>query len=208
MKQLLLIIVFLISGICYANDSIIQPEIVTISNARAKKLVKAHEMKIDTMDEMSLKIKVVEQDSAIKASKDTIAAKEKAIESLQSSSGEHLWGGQEPIFYFWWEFWTLVGIFLFWGYLYIKNGVKDTSTPKSFSFSYWLQNNKKRMIIALWTLLAIFVIGRFFNELFGIIPSDWWALVIGVTFQTTIEYVFKKIESSSPIKSQPAPTNQ
>lgn len=155
--------------------------------------------KLQSQSNKALAEKVMYQDSIIKVQTNVIKQKETLIKKLEGSANEHLWGGLEPVFYFWWEFWCLLGIFLYWGYKTYKGVKTDEATPEKFSMSFWWKNNKKRLILSLWTLLLIFVIGRFCFELFAIKPTDWVALILGVTFQVAIEFVFKKIEKSIPI---------
>jgi hypothetical protein len=88
-----------------------------------------------------------------------------------------LLGGQTPSLFFALMFFALLGALLSLLLQTTNRDVYSNSTPRHFSWVFFITDNWKR---ALTGLLLIYVSLRFAPELFGWQISNFWAIVIGL----------------------------
>lgn len=92
---------------------------------------------------------------------------------------ESVLGGYDPGAFAGFVFWALVGTFLIVNIHAQRRDPGSNRTPFCFSWKYWLRDNPRRI---LFNLACILTTIRFSQDITGRSITDFWALVIGLSF--------------------------
>lgn len=107
-------------------------------------------------------------------------------------------GGLDITYFLAYVLWGYIGMGLNWFIELIRRKPKSQTSPKKFRGAYYLDDNKKRIIIAS-ILVPIAVI--MFNELFGMEVTNERALMLGFGADTLAELI-KRRSFVSPNKNR------
>lgn len=150
-----------------------------------KELIK--KMGLDTMVVDQLYSIIIEKDSIIKTTRQEID--QTKFELAKSRAKEDIFGGIPPIDFLIGELFLLLGIFVNTTIITKKSIKNNDQTPKEFSWKYWWQNNKDRILRWLGIMGLGFIGMRFSLELFGLEFSMFLCVLFGLFLDAFIEYV-------------------
>ncbi len=202
MKKIILLISLLIfSATMFGQTLTVHKETIPVTkNIDTATLTKIKVSGLDTVSPLNLAVKVVKQDSVIKAQDNIIIKQKTEVQKLKDSAEIYLWNNLPKEFYFWGMFFVFLGVCLSWSLKALFGMKNDATTSKKWDWNEYFKpaNVKKRVASFIASFIAAFFTIRFANDWFGTEATMAYCAALGLTLDYILAWYWNKRKNFAP----------